>query len=210
MLTQYVTWSEIYVDEPEKHWQNHQCGFSPLPYLSAHSNFLQFFLLPFPGSYLHQMWVTSCNRCEQPSRKLNTSSNVELITMGPAAPVWEDTVILCHVVLCLSAVGAAWWPPRGPQMTGRKWIRFPFLPVEESYDCDDVSQGGETAAGLHCLIPDVLRSGDSIIRVEQTNHVSSTPRSNGLSNCLTWNQWSAMKVSIQTEIQIQKLIGNQS
>lgn len=97
------------------------------------------FLLPFPGSYLHQMWVTSCNRCEQPSRKLNTSSNVELITMGPAAPGWEDTVILCHVVLCLSAVGAAWWPPRGPQMTGRKWIRFPFLPVEESYDCDDAN-----------------------------------------------------------------------
>lgn len=53
-----------------------------------------------PSSYLHQICITSCNRCEQSSRKWDMSSNVERITK--ACSLWEDTAV--SVVFVLSAV----------------------------------------------------------------------------------------------------------
>lgn len=63
-------------------------------------DFQLFFL---PSSYLHRMWVTSYNRCEQSSVKLDMSSNVELIMKDRS--LWEDTAVSV-VFVCLSAVCA--------------------------------------------------------------------------------------------------------
>ena len=66
-----------------------------LPYLCAHAESQLF--SSFSSSHLHQIWVTSYNRCEQSSRKLDMSSNVELIMK--ACSRWEDTAV--SVVLCV-------------------------------------------------------------------------------------------------------------